>query len=156
MPQLGDIVFVRGTSLISRIIRKLDGGEYSHVTMMVTDTDSIEAMYNTTCKIAPFIASSSEYEILRLNLTDEQKSQILGVAKTLEGKRYDFLQVLGILLKAIFKKEYTLNSPNRFICTEAVVTILEEIGAIEKGTIPIEVTPSELMKYIFNYRSHRE
>jgi hypothetical protein len=155
MPQLGDIVFVRGTSLISRLIRKLDGGEYSHVTMMVTDTDSIEAMYNTTCKIKPF-DDSYQYEVLRLHLSDEQKSQILEIAKTLEGKRYDFLQVLGILLKAVFKKEYTLNSPNRFICTEAVVTILEEIGAIEKGAIPIEVTPNELMQYIFNYRSRRE
>lgn len=150
MLQIGDIVFVRGTSLVSQIIRKIDG-QYSHVTMMVTDYDSIEAVYHSKCKIMPF--EHEDYDVLRLDLTEEQRAKILSVAKTLEGKRYDFLQILRILYEDLFhrKGEYKFNSPNRLICSEAVVIILQEIGAIPRGIVPKDTTPNRLYEYLKDY-----
>jgi len=151
MLQVGDIVFVRGTSLISQLIRKIDG-QYSHVTMMVTDYDSIEAVYHSKCKIKPF--EHEDYDVIRLDLTKEQQDKILSVAKTLEGKRYDFLQILRIIYEDLFHRrgEYKFNSPNRLICSEAVVIILQEIGAIPRGIVPKDTTPNRLYEYLKDYR----
>lgn len=135
----GDIVFVRGTSLISKLVRMIDKGEFSHVAIAVSDTQVIEANWYMRSKIVTF--HYEDFEIVRLNLTDNQVTQIPLVAKKFEGKMYDYLQVLSYLFKG------RINNPRHLICSELVYNILSEVGYINDDSLR-DIKPNELYKIL--------
>lgn len=131
----GDVVFVRGTSLISKIIRFFDKGEFSHVAIAVNETEVIEINWNIKSEIVPFYYK--DYEIVRLDLTEYQRDQILPIARSLEGRWYDYLQILGFFFNGKF------NDPRKFICSELVYIILSKVRFITDKRIK-DYTPNEL------------
>lgn len=54
MMRAGDIIFVRGDSIISTAIKLLDKGKFTHVAMAVSLTHILEAQYFATVRITPF------------------------------------------------------------------------------------------------------
>ncbi|MEH7506624.1 hypothetical protein V7159_02905, partial [Priestia megaterium] len=67
----GDIAFIRGTGLISKIIKWIDRGEFSHVVILTSPTTCLTAEYNTRVKEMPF--EYEDYEVLDLGLTDVER-----------------------------------------------------------------------------------
>ena len=139
MIQPGDIIFVRGTGLISRLIRFFDGrGEFSHVVIAISETEIIESNWNMKSKIVEMHYLEEDYEIIRLaDMSQEEKDNLRHVAESLEGKLYDYFQILAILFKS------RLNNPRYLICSELVYLILFEIG-YGKDTKLLNSTPNEL------------
>lgn len=130
----GDIIFVRGTSLISRLVLLFDKGKFSHVAIAVSDHEVIETNWKMKSKIVEF--HYKDYEIVRLDLTDSQRNRVPVMAKTLEGKWYDYLQVLGYISKS------RLNNPRYLICSELVSKVLSGIGYYAAPRQ--DLTPNEL------------
>ena len=133
----GDIVFVRGHTPISTIIRLFDKGEFSHVSVAVSPTHVIEAEWSTKVRIAP--VHYEDYKVIDLGLSEQQRDLIVHFAIQLVGLKYDFLSILGIL----FNKEW--NSPQAKICTEIVVSVLMGIGYLEKEMF---LKPNELYRFL--------
>ena len=131
----GDIVFVRGKGPISRIIRFYDKGDFSHVAIAVSRTHILEAQYYTKSRIYPFYFD--DYEILRLDFTDEERQEVIKMGIQLCGKWYDYSQILGYLLNK------PRNNPNNLICSEMVATILSELGKLPASAV-INLKPNEL------------
>lgn len=145
----GDIVFVRGHSIISRLVKWIDkGGEFSHVSVAVSESHIIEAEYSTRVTIRPF--QYEDYEILDLGLSDLERVWIATLAKEEVGKWYDYGQVLWIILRRFFRMEgeNRFNSPNNFICSELVNYLLYEIHKIPPGTNLTDCTPNQLYAYL--------
>lgn len=97
--QAGDIVFVRGHTPMSRLIRFFDRGEFSHVAIAVSKTHILEAQYGTRVRIVPFRFNLEDCEIVDLGLTTQQRWKIKDTCLWFVGKRYDYLQALSYAFK---------------------------------------------------------
>lgn len=137
----GDIIFVRGTSFISKLVRLFDGGSYSHVAIAVSSSHVIETNWYMKSKIVEF--NYEDYDIVSLALTDSQRQQVPLVASKLEGIMYDYQLILGY----IFKRQ--LNNPRHLICSELVYLLLHRIGYVQDEAVR-DITPNELYKYLID------
>lgn len=140
--QPGDIVFVRGTSFISKLIMKYDKGNFSHVAIAVSDTHVLEAQSYTKSRIVPIYFK--DYEVIDLGLTDEERQLVVDNSKLLVGRSYDYLQILSILFKL------KLNNVNSLICSELVVLMLMELDIVDMDEYfeLINYTPNQLYNYL--------
>jgi Permuted papain-like amidase enzyme, YaeF/YiiX, C92 family len=148
--EVGSLLFVRGDSFISKLIKKIDGGNFSHVCVVISEKGSIlEAQRFTNSRIVPIYFD--DYEVINLNLTDEQKDKLVKLAVDLVGIRYDYKQVFCELIEKILKKEIFPNNPKNMMCSELVTYLLLQIGYL-KSTNEIdkflELTPNELYSYL--------
>jgi len=133
----GDILFVRGDSLLSSAIRLFDKGEFTHVAVAVSETHILEAQYFTKTRITPIYFE--DYEIVRLDLPEYE---VLKISIQLVGKWYDYLQIVGYML------DKKTNNPNQMICSELVATVLYQLGEIEDYNKVKDLTPNELYQYL--------
>lgn len=131
--QTGDVVFVRDKGLLNDLITSVDKGQFDHVALFVSETEIIEANYDIKVEIDKF--SYPNYEIISLNLNEEQQAKVLELSKKYIGKKYDFMEILDIFLRKEFNLTFLekLNNESEVICSELVADILEGIGILEKG-----------------------
>lgn len=146
----GDIVFIRGNSWISKLIRMLDG-EFSHLAIVLSDKGTVlEAQRFTKSRIVPFYFDN--YEIVDLGLSQEQRDKLLKLSVDLVGYRYDYKQILGILWSKLFKtKRY--NNPNNMICSELLVYLLFQLDWFDnpsEAEYLLDATPNEIYSYLNN------
>ncbi|MCY9737461.1 hypothetical protein M5X17_27550 [Paenibacillus alvei] len=142
----GDILFVRGHSLMSRIV-KLTDGEYSHCAVAMNDDGHIlEAQSFTKSRIVPIYFN--DYDVVHLSLTEEQRHMVVDMGIRLTGIPYDYSQAIGYLIEKIFKfnKNHFLDSPDKLICSELVDLLLYLVGYIEEYIG--DKTPNQLHKYL--------
>ena len=144
----GDVIFIRGKGIISWLIKWIDKGEFSHVVMAMSDDTCINAEYGTRIAVVPF--DYEDYEVIDLNLTKEQQELLSRIASNHIGKRYDYGQILYILLKRFFKFKggNRFNSPNNYICSELVNDLLKSIEKIPDGIELTDCTPNQLYAYL--------
>ncbi|MEH7117223.1 YiiX/YebB-like N1pC/P60 family cysteine hydrolase [Neobacillus vireti] len=139
--EAGNLIFVRGRSVISDLIRHFDEGEFSHVCIALSDTHIIEAEWNTKSVITPF--HYKDYEVIDLKLTEDQKDKLIKKAIQLTGRYYDFPQLLNYVFK-----EDKWGSPKNLICSEMAYLLLKEVG-IDVGNS--NITPNQLYKVLGFY-----
>lgn len=147
----GDVVFVRGKGIISTLIKWIDKGEFSHVVIALENGNCINAEYGTRISIVPF--EYDDYKVIDLKLTKEEKKILNRIAQNYVGKKYDYGEILHILLKRFFKYKgrNRFNSPNNYICSGLVNDLLTSIGKIPDGTDLTDCTPNQLYSYL-NYQ----
>ncbi|MED1863208.1 YiiX/YebB-like N1pC/P60 family cysteine hydrolase [Fictibacillus nanhaiensis] len=141
----GQIIFVRGDSLISSFIRYFDRGQFSHVCVMVSNTHCVEAQYSTKVRITPM--NYKNYEVVDLRLTQQEQDSIVHNAIDFCGKWYDYQTILKLVAKDILKRN-DLNlwsNPNSLICSELVYSLLMTIGRYEDSAL---LTPNQLYKLL--------
>lgn len=148
MMRTGDIVFIRGTGIISNIIKWVDKGEFSHVVIALSETTCLTVEYNTRVKEIEF--EYEDYEVVDLGLTETERAQLKSMAKSAIGKRYDYGQIIYLLLKRFFKLKgkNRFNSPNNYICSELVNYLLIRLDKIPLGTELTDCTPNQLYWYL--------
>lgn len=133
--QAGDIIFVRGNSLLSSIIKHFDNGEFTHVAIALDDKHVIEADCFKRVSIAHL--KYDDYEIVSLPV---DAFFIAEKAFSYIGKRYDYIQIFSYMSRKFFKTG-VINDPSALICSELVADILEM-------PVLINSTPNELYKAI--------
>lgn len=153
--ELGDVIFVRGHNLISKIITFFDKGRFSHVGIAMSDNTILEIDVDKRANINPL--RYDDYEIVSLNLTEEQKEKLKTVAKQYIGYEYDYSQLLYYVLRRFFKlhKSGWLNTPNEFICSELVYKVLVDIGVLQYDERYKDITPNELYELLKGVKGGR-
>lgn len=141
-PQTGDVVFVRGKGTIPSLIRFFDKGRFNHVAVFISETDIIEAEYDTNVRITKF--KYTDYEIVYMNLTDAEKSTLLSVAHQFVGERYDLPEIFRLWVKIVFNWGGLdkFNNAREVVCSELTADLLESVGKVKKGME--NITPNEL------------
>lgn len=140
----GDIVFVKGDSLISKAVRLFDKGTFSHVAMALSSSHIIEAQYNSRVRIKPL--DYENIEVFEMNMNISQRNALLQNAVNSTGKWYDYLQIIGFMLAP----NRRVGSPKQFICSELIHALLEGVG-IEIGDE--FTTPNHLYQLLQESRS---
>lgn len=150
----GDIVFVKGKGIISKLVSLVDGnGRFSHVSIAVFEDRVIESNLDTKVAIREFDAEMySDIEVIDLGLTTRQRREVYFEAKKLIGKKYDYIQLFWYLIRKPFnlKGKNKLNNPNNIICSELVYIVLDKAGILAELGIEytihngVDLTPNEL------------
>jgi uncharacterized protein YycO len=147
--QTGDIIFVGGNQLIDEIIRFFDHGDYNHVAMFVSDTEILEAQYNTKVHVVDNFYDGPDYKtiIIPMNLTDEQKEKLGKLKDKYIGEGYDY----GDIFIKFLRLEFGINlerfeNPKEQICSELVGRLLVGLGLADKSVI--DMAPNELFRYL--------
>jgi hypothetical protein len=144
----GNIVFVRGNSLLSKAIEHFDG-KFSHVFLCLSENAILEAQYSTKSCIVPFHYQNQEYEIVDLNLSRSQKQRVQELGLSLIGKKYDYIQIISYLIRDIIDRDFKIiNNPNNLICSEVIEIILQDIGIIPNDKKLRDMTPNGLYRYL--------
>jgi hypothetical protein len=145
----GDIIFVRGSSPLSKLVRFFDEGRFSHVAIAVSDKHVFEANWYIKATIREF--HFKDYEIVDLGLTDEERKIITTESFSLIGKWYDFNQIIWYMVMRFLniKGSNIFNSPNMLICSEAIYDLLKKVrkSHLVEG-LSIDVTPNKLYDHI--------
>jgi len=126
----GDLIFVRGKSPLSFLIRFFDKGEFSHVAIAIDENHVIDSQYPLGVRIRHF--RFKDYEIIKLPV----KYNVEKLRKYI-GYNYDFKQFIWYM----FKVGKVWNTPNQFICSELVSYYLDKPEWKN-------LTPNELYKKI--------
>lgn len=133
----GDILFVRGHSLVSKAVRLFDKGEFTHVAIALSDTHILEAQYFTKTRITPIYFD--DYEIVDLGINEDE---LLRLGVNLTGKWYDYKQIIGYMFK------HRSNNPNHLICSELVATVLFGLGIVDDYSKVKDLTPNQLYRFL--------
>ena len=140
----GYIAFYRGTSLISRIIRKFTWGEFSHVAYMFEDGRVIEAWHRGG------VQERKSYHDGHTAGTRIERYQIEGMTVMQEelfvqalrheiGCKYDLKGIVG------FIRRRAINDMNKWFCSELIMQKLKDVGIEFLLRIkPYQTSPTEL------------
>lgn len=145
---IGDVIFVKGTGLVSRMIRFVTGGEWSHCAIFLDDNTLLETEWSTKCRIINIEDTDyleKEHEVISIPLTQEQKELLQVVTYMTLGKKYDFWLILKLLIKCLFRTKIKKNSYETLVCSELVGYVLLSLGIFTYDEVHIANTsPSEL------------
>ncbi|MFJ8247272.1 YiiX/YebB-like N1pC/P60 family cysteine hydrolase [Peribacillus asahii] len=156
----GDIVFIRGKGLKSKLTRLIDRGAFSHVAIAISDSKIIESDVGTRVSVREFSPKEYDYvEVVDLRITIKQRQDVYNSAVQMIGTKYDYVQLIWYGLRRIFglKGNNRLNNPKNVICSEMVFIalsragILKSLGIEETNFRGIDLTPNELydlVKYV--------
>lgn len=140
--QTGDILLIKGKGILSSAVRFVDKGKYTHVAIALTETKILEAQYFTRSRIIsnPY----KDYDIIRLDLSNVDKQDILKLAVELSGSWYDYKKIIGILLRKPW------DNPNTMICSELIGIMLYHLGYEQELSLEYmaSLTPHTLHEYL--------
>lgn len=154
---VGDIIFLRGKGFISKAIQHFDG-YWSHMAIGISEnTHILESQYFSNVNIVKLDMSKYEdYEVVDLNLTKEQREQILKLGiQAIDNFGYDYELILWYLLEEVFKfdKRFIVNHPNNLICSELITYLLLQINWIndqKEINQVLNATPNEIYSFLKN------
>lgn len=154
--QKGDIIFTYPTNLYGRLIAWATRSPFSHVALYAGDGYIIES--NAFVRTRQIYRKDfyDEYEIMtHPTLSEEEREAIVAYAIERIGARYDYLQILAIIIRMITGLHISLfDQPHRYICTELIGKAYASIGVSLLPHIPTDsVSPSELrLSYILRLK----
>lgn len=110
------VVFCTGQDLASRLVRQVDGGDFSHCGIVMPDDSVIEATYHHGVRrrrLDTLLADKPSHILLSLALPDEGGAEAFVLAQV--GKPYDWTGVVGIGL------DRNWQDPSAWWCSELVM-----------------------------------
>jgi len=135
--QPGDLVFVRGNTFFSKLIKKVTGSDITHVALALTDKLIIEADGFKRIYIKKL--DYKNYEVVPMNFNID-KFDLYLVCQPYLNKKYDYLNVISLWLKHLLKGVFpVLNIKNRYTCVEFVVAVLKDLGFEINAQTPFEL-----------------
>ena len=169
------IAFTRDKSLISRAIRWVTKGHFSHVLLLWHDAKmggwlKMEAGWDGY-HVRPIRSGPSLPDLRRLSgliedevsvtfPIDDRYDGLLKICAAWLGTPYDYPGIAGYLWTAlgrVIKKRWKnpTNSPSALFCSEAVTQGLQRLGdPAVKDLVPSETTPQDLFDKIAEGRVH--
>lgn len=153
---IGNLVFFKQTnSFISRLIAKVTKSEFTHVGLIVghDETTGVLTIIESNRFIRTRVARLQLNERHVIYTIGEQPQEVVDkivkfAYKNL-GKRYDYLQLLGLFisLSCEGKRNIYFNSKNKLICSELVDLAYYTSGVKRKTNENLgNITPQELFE----------
>ena len=157
---IGDVIFFKKSkSFISTIIAYFTKGEYTHVGLIVDYDETtnvatvIEADRFVNTRINMIELDQQKHEIYIADKSQEQTDRVLKYAYESVGMKYDYWQILGLLISLVFKTEHRFfDKSNRLICSELIDLAYYKAGVKRSTDMNLgNVTPQELLQ-VYDFR----
>jgi uncharacterized protein YycO len=137
----GDIIFVKGTSLVSRLIEWWTISKYSHVALVITDLgDFVEATWPKvrTGNVSELPGESIEIGTPVVPLTDQECEALIDSALSKLGKGYDIIGLFSFVFRI------RLQNKSFYFCSEFVEEEYASIGRPLLRRKPDWTTPEDI------------
>lgn len=153
MLQTGDIILYKPETFVGDLICKMTKSPYSHVALVLEGSQILNANRFIKSNVIELEYNEDIHHIYRpKNIKEIHKESIIQRSYKYIGKRYDYLQIIGLFLRVTFNWNiHSLNSLNKFICSEVIDKIYYESGVQRlDDKLLFNITPFELLdKYEF-------
>jgi uncharacterized protein YycO len=147
--QPGDVIFYKPSGLIGWVISKITKSPYSHVAIAVDSDTILESNRFITTRLANIEKGKKVYHVYRLNgVTEIQQRDIVEHSMTTLGTKYDYLQILGLFFRYVFRLNYlSFNQHNKFICSENIdyAFLMSNIPRRDLQNL-LDISPQELFE----------
>lgn len=142
----GDLVFVRGHSKMSKIIRYFDKGRFSHVAIAVSETEVFEAQYNKLSNVVPM--EYKDFEVVPMNLSEKELKLFAEFVEYNTGKIYDYPGLIRMMFCLAFDYHGfdKFNNSKAVICSELAADYL--IIFDRSPDYVANLSPNQLYKYV--------
>jgi hypothetical protein len=149
-----ELALYRGKSLVSRIIKWISWGIYSHAAIRLPDKGGIiyEAWEGVGVRKGISISDGhtlgTRVDIYPVVITDYEYDIIVQSLESQIGKKYDFKGVFRFspFLRMFFSKYPSASEHNKWFCSELVLWALGRAGVILLNDEPWKVSPSDIAK----------
>ena len=148
----GDVALARGSGIVDALIRWGTRSRYNHARLVVDGLgETVEALSSGAIRRHVQLTDV----IVRPPLTGKQRAAIPGIAASLVGTPYGFLDVaalglaqFGITLPSVTRR---IARPDRLFCSQLVDEAWREAGfhAFTDGRTPQDVSPGDLADLAF-------
>lgn len=117
----GDVILFRSSSLFGRLIRLVDGGEYSHGAIYLEERHGrhlfVEALTDGGVVLSVLDEHAGNFDVFRAPEPYQKKPALLALVNR---RKYDFLKIVRILAFYLFARPLPRDDQQKFICTELV------------------------------------
>ena len=144
-----DILLCKNNRLLSRFIKEATHSVYSHATFVLDSNHLLEIGFRKPVRLNHINYSLGSFDCYRtiLELTPQQKNQILEFYQRTLNSKYDYIEAFSVVLKRLIPYD----NAQKYICSGIIneafkktgLTLVEKIGA---------VTPADLSKSPFLYK----
>lgn len=157
---IGDVIFFKkNDSFISRVIAYFTKSEYTHVGLIVNYDEStnivtiIESNRFVDTRINMIELDQQKHEIYTLDKSQDETDRIIKYAYQTVGMKYDYLQILGLLISLLFDTEYRFfDRKNKLICSELIDLSYYKAGTKRDADMSLgNITPQELLQ-VYDFR----
>lgn len=130
----GRIILIHGlySGWFDHLVRKITKSGWVHATMCINDKEMIEANgKEVVINVIPSYDLDNIGVFEYPDLTDIQKEKLVTAAKSHIGKRYDWKQMVGLLIYYVIGKPIKWlfgDKKESMICSELIAVIYEEAG----------------------------
>lgn len=112
------------SDFVSRLVRFATRSNWTHVFIVASETEGIEAWFPTgvrtfdlQARLAQLEQAGREYRVLDLpEISDEDRARVVQAARSFVGRAYDVLEAIVYFLLGVFIKDGT----KRLICSRLV------------------------------------
>jgi uncharacterized protein YycO len=123
-----DLLFYKGNSIVSKVIKYFTGSTYSHVGLVLDGLHIVEIDWKFPLKIRHLKYNSRNYDIYRIdNLNEKQKEKMLEFVNFKLNTEYDHWENIRFLLWKFFKIK-TKDDIDKFNCIEFIVDCFKYAG----------------------------
>jgi uncharacterized protein YycO len=152
----GDFILTHGAEIFSRLIQIGQGLRYmgadskytywNHTALVVSDEGAIvEALGAGVRKGTLADYDETQYTVVHIDASDEDRAQMVAFAERWIGARYDWLRILSIGFSLLTGATISVGFAGQLICSGLVARALERTSAIFKDE-PSHIMPAELAK----------
>lgn len=125
-----DIIFYKGDSLISKIIKKVTKSEYSHMAIIVDNLHIIETDWKFPVSINHLSYSTLSYDVYRCaELNEGQRREMLNFLRDELQKKYDWTFLFSRWLHIMFGTRIR-NNTEKYNCDELVFAAYKHVGIL--------------------------
>jgi hypothetical protein len=147
--QTGDLIFFKGSSLISKIIAKLTKSPYTHVVIALDEYRVLEADRFIKSRIVTMSVDLEVHHVYRArDMNQKHAEAIMTLIQSHEGYSYDYSQIFKwfVYLTTGWSVPLT-NRANKLFCSEVVDYILFYSDLPRNPTYPLgDLLPPMLIK----------
>jgi len=147
-PYMGDLVFTRSNSIISRAIRYFTNGQYSHVAVLFKENLIIESDWSGV--VLSSLKKYPDHKIVSISGGKADRYLFINSLLSKVGDGYDYSLLFGNLLyRVLGRANWVLgltDTPNKWICSEIIAQSLADAG--EEFKDPIKgIDPTVLQNF---------
>jgi hypothetical protein len=152
---VGDIVFFKGQTWVSKVVAELTGSPYTHVGVAFSDSTVLEADRFIKARVRN-LNDFDIYTVMRCELSAEQRRSILINGTNFIGTKYDYLEIAKWFFKLTTNIEGhgLVNNANRVYCSELVDFLFKSVGVdlvpdrVDGDVLPVHLLNSPLLTRI--------
>ena len=125
-----DLLFYKGNSVLSRLIRYISKSEqYSHCSIFIDNLHLVETSYKQPNVIAHFGYRYAEYDVYRINveLSEDQQKTVMRYLRQRINRSYDFKYILTRAGNFLFGTEVK-TSEGKYTCDKLILEAFKKVG----------------------------